>query len=248
MEEDFEKNNKMLQRKKTTKSGKILFLIGLFLVTVFAVFGALFFATRNKGKEESFEWFSRISETKESVLSVVDYAPSDINDLDTGKLEQLNSSISSVKQNMDAIRESKVLDSDEKKTKFEEADKLFAKIQMIGENSEILKKLYDEARSEAGVSDETLKKLSESSCEYIKNLGTKMSDLRGKVSSFKEKYSASGNTIDFVKDYTEIEDILNSFEVSDGSGVGLKEVFGIDRGEISGFYDKIEELNNLVKE
>jgi hypothetical protein len=75
-----------------------------------------------------------------------------------------------------------------------------------------------------------------------------MSDLRGKVSSFKEKYSAGGNTIDFVKDYTEIEDILNSFEVSDGAGVGLKEVFGIDRGEISGFYDKIEELNNLVKE
>lgn len=248
MEEDFEKNNKMLKRKKTAKSGKILGLAGLFLAALCLVFCVLFFATKNQNKAESAEWFSRISDTKDSVNSVLDYAPDDINNLDINKLDQLNSSISSIEQNMNAIRDSKVLDSDEKKTKFNEANTTFEKLKVIGDNSALLKKLYEEAKSESGVSDETLKKLNESSCEYIRKTGAKIAELRSKVSGFKEKYSTGGNTVDFVKDYTEIEEKLNGFNAEEGSSAGLKEIFGVDRGEISAFYDKIEELNNLVKE
>jgi hypothetical protein len=248
MEEDFEKNNKLLRRKKTTKSGKILLLAGLFVVVVLLVFGVLFFASRKRGNSESVEWFSRISETKESVLSAIDYSPESMADLDTGKLEQLRSSISSAEQGMNAIRDSKLLDNDEKKAKFEEASKIFEKMKTVGESSELLKKLYDETKSESGVSDETLKKLGESSSEFISEAAKNILSLKEKVASFKNKYSAGGDTIDFVKDYTEIENLLDSIDVSDNSSLSFKDIFGVDRGEISSFYDKIEELNNLVKE
>lgn len=220
-------DNKVDVREK--KSKKFLALALAFLVVVAAVFSAGMFFKKNDTKRglsnEIVEQISQILELKDDILSAKD----------SSKLVELNNKIKEVSDTLDKIKEED-LKSDEAKAKLQEVKEKFAKIKEVGELAGLISKLSEET----GVNSETIDELKQN--EKLKNLGETLGEYKSKLDEFKSKYAEKGEDVQAVLDYSALESQAEAVKEK------LQEVElpELTSDEIESFYDKIEELKEII--
>lgn len=213
--------------KRTRISKKFFALAVATLAAVSIVVGAVFSANKSGGGANGSEVvnseISQILNTKEVV------AKEEIN------FAEFGTKIGKISDALDKIEPE--LKNEEAKAKFEEAKQKFEKLKESGE----LAKLIAEVSN--GINDNVLAKLKNN--EKLKSVGESLENYQEKVKEFKEKYSGTGDDMQAVFDYSELE---KASETAKMEVAKLKdsELSGVTSEEIDAFYDKIEELREII--
>ena len=129
------------------------------------------------------------------------------------------------------------LKDEQAKAKFEEAKKSFAEIKESGELAKIISQVSN------GINSDTINKLK--SNEKLKSIGESLEAYEAKVKAFKEKYSGKGDDMQAVFDYSELEKASEAVK-AEVTKLQDGELSGVTSDEIDAFYDKIEELKEII--
>ena len=123
------------------------------------------------------------------------------------------------------------------KAKFDEAKQSFIKIKESAEIAKLTSEISD------GINEDIISKLK--SNDKLKAVGESLETYQAKLKDFKEKYSGTGDDMQAVFDYSELEKASEAVktEVAKLEEKGLSEV---TIEEIVAFYDKIEELRDII--
>ena len=134
------------------------------------------------------------------------------------------------------LQEMKAYEDERAKALVDEAVKLYENITSLYLLEQDMSTMFD-----GELSEEDLKKLSESKSDYLKTMAKDVTDYREKV----KKLSAKDN--EFEKNYkalvTEGESLIKKY-----ADVKLEDPAGKSKSELLAFYDKIDELNKYLAE
>lgn len=212
---------------KKMRASKKIFVVAIVIVAVVSIIvGAAFGAHKFGGATNSdvvIENISQILNTKEVVAKEeVDFA-------------EYSAKVDEISEALDRIEaESK---SDEVKAKFEEVKQSFTKLKESGE----LAKLIVDVKN--GINDEVLSRLKAN--DKLKSVGEAVGIYKEKIQEFKKKYSGMGDDMQAMFDYSELEKAGEDVK-AELSKLKDSELSGVTSEEIDVFYDKIEELREII--
>lgn len=225
---------------------KLLILGGAFVASLAIVFVVLF-TTSRVNYSGAVEKSEAILSSKETVSEVLNTKLDDLSKFDAAKLENYSATIKETKEKLGELQSEKACTDTKYKEKCEELGKAFEKLELSSDSTAVIIKFVNESQDIAGVSSDTLNELKNSTNPFLQELGNDLIEYRGLVDSFKEKYVANADDVDFVADYSKIDEkrveLLDKY-----SKISSEKLFGASNEELLSFYDKIEELKKLFAE
>ena len=218
-------DNEIDSKARVSKKFFIIAIVILAIVSV--IVGAALSANKSDDGSKTSEvvdaQISQIIDTKE----VVTKGEIDFTDFST-KVEEISEALDKIEPE---------LKEEQTKAKFEEIKKSFVKLKESGEMAKLV------ADASQGVNEDVLAKLKAN--EKLKAVGESLGEYQKKVKEFKEKYAGNGDDMQAVFDYSELEKASENVK-AEVAKLKDRELTEATSDEINAFYDKIEELREII--
>ena len=161
------------------------------------------------------------------------------------KFEDFENAVAKSGDLMRELGEKSSVKDGDAKTKYEDAAKIYEKLQEVGEVEQILMS----ALSDRALIDEELDEFANGKNEYLKKMATEYKEYRTKVAEFNEKYAdlKGKNKTELDADYAKLQQDGNEL-AKKYAEIKFEDVYGMSRDDILKFYATIEELNKILAE
>lgn len=220
---------------------KVVLVLVLGVLALVGVFGALALTHERINYAEARETVSGIASTKESIEKLFDakLESLDLSDEDKAVMDEFETALAKCKDYKTSLEASNVLKDEEIAKKYDEVKEKYARIEKLSQSWNDVKLLFD-------LTDENLATLKKSSNQTLKTLAEELSEYRAEVANFKKQYETNAK-----KDSAVIEAYGKMQLIGDDlnkkyENMSLETIIGMSRDDILGFYETIEELNNIL--
>jgi hypothetical protein len=132
-----------------------------------------------------------------------------------------------------------VLKDAEVAEKFNTVKEKYALVEKLSNSWNDTKLLFD-------LTDENLARLKKSESEALKVLAEELSEYRAEVANFKKQYAANAKKDSAVIEAYGKMQLIGEDLNKKYADVKLETIIGMSRDDILGFYETIEELNNIL--
>ena len=228
-------------RRPMPTGKKVVLVLVLGVLALIGVFGALALTHERINYAEARETVSGIASTKESIEKLFDakLESLDLSDEDKAVMEEFETALAKCKDYKTSLEASNVLKDEEIAKKYDEVKEKYARIEKLSQSWNDTKLLFD-------LTNENLATLKKSSNQTLKTLAEELSEYRAEVANFKKQYEANAK-----KDSAVIEAYGKMQLIGDDlnkkyENMSLETIIGMSRDDILGFYETIEELNNIL--
>ena len=228
-------------RRPMSTGKKVVLVLVLGVLALIGVFGALALTHERINYAEARETVSGIASTKESIEKLFDakLESLDLSDEDKAVMEEFETALAKCKDYKTSLEASNVLKDEEVVKKYDEVKEKYVLIEKLAQSWNDVKLLFD-------LTDENLATLKKSSNQTLKTLAEELSEYRAEVANFKKQYETNAK-----KDSAVIEAYGKMQLIGDDlnkkyENMSLETIIGMSRDDILGFYETIEELNNIL--
>ena len=228
-------------RRPMSTGKKVVLVLVLGVLALIGVFGALALTHERINYAEARETVSGIASTKESIEKLFDakLESLDLSDEDKAVMEEFETALAKCKDYKTSLEASNVLKDEEIAKKYDEVKEKYSRIEKLSQSWNDVKLLFD-------LTDENLAALKKSSNQTLKTLAEELSEYRAEVANFKKQYETNAK-----KDSAVIEAYGKMQLIGDDlnkkyENMSLETIIGMSRDDILGFYETIEELNNIL--
>lgn len=228
-------------RRSMSTGKKVVLVLALGVLALIGVFGALALTHERINYAEARETVSGIASTKESIEKLFDakLESLDFSDDEKAVMDEFETALAKCKDYKTSFEASNVLKDEEVAKKFDEVKEKYARIEKLSQSWNDVKLLFD-------LTDKNLATLKKSSNQTLKTLAEELSEYRAEVANFKKQYETNAK-----KDSAVIEAYGKMQLIGDDlnkkyENMSLETIIGMSRDDILGFYETIEELNNIL--
>lgn len=228
-------------RRPMSTGKKVVLVLVLGVLALIGVFGALALTHERINYAEARETVSGIASTKGSIEKLFDakLESLDLSDEDKAVMNEFETALAKCKDYKTSLEASNVLKDEEIAKKYDEVKEKYARIEKLSQSWNDAKLLFD-------LTDENLATLKKSSNQTLKTLAEELSEYRAEVANFKKQYETNAK-----KDSAVIEAYGKMQLIGDDlnkkyENMSLETIIGMSRDDILGFYETIEELNNIL--
>ena len=228
-------------RRPMSTGKKVVLVLVLGVLALIGVFGALALTHERINYAEARETVSGIASTKESIEKLFDakLESLDLSDEDKAVMDEFETALAKCKDYKTSLEASNVLKDEEIAKKYDEVKEKYVRIEKLSQSWNDTKLLFD-------LTDENLAALKKSSNQTLKTLAEELSEYRAEVANFKMQYETNAK-----KDSAVIEAYGKMQLIGDElnkkyENMSLETIIGMSRDDILGFYETIEELNNIL--
>ena len=228
-------------RRPMSTGKKVVLVLVLGVLALVGVFGALALTHERINYAEARETVSGIASTKESIEKLFDakLESLDLSDEDKVVMNEFETALAKCKDYKTSLEASNVLKDEEVAKKYDEVKEKYVRIEKLSQSWNDTKLLFD-------LTDENLAALKKSSNQTLKTLAEELSEDRAEVANFKKQYETNAK-----KDSAVIEAYGKMQLIGDElnkkyENMSLETIIGMSRDDILGFYETIEELNNIL--
>ena len=228
-------------RRPMSTGKKVVLVLVLGVLALVGVFGALALTHERINYAEARETVSGIASTKESIEKLFDakLESLDLSDEDKVVMNEFETALAKCKDYKTSLEASNVLKDEEVAKKYDEVKEKYVRIEKLSQSWNDTKLLFD-------LTDENLATLKKSSNQTLKTLAEELSEYRAEVANFKKQYETNAK-----KDSAVIEAYGKMQLIGDElnkkyENMSLETIIGMSRDDILGFYETIEELNNIL--
>ena len=228
-------------RRPMSTGKKVVLVLVLGVLALISVFGALALTHERINYAEARETVSGIASTKESIEKLFDakLESLDLSDEDKAVMNGFETALAKCKDYKTSLEASNVLKDEEIAKKYDEVKEKYSRIEKLSQSWNDVKLLFD-------LTDENLAALKKSSNQTLKTLAEELSEYRAEVANFKKQYETNAK-----KDSAVIEAYGKMQLIGDDlnkkyENMSLETIIGMSRDDILGFYETIEELNNIL--
>ena len=228
-------------RRPMSTGKKVVLVLVLGVLALVGVFGALALTHERINYAEARETVSGIASTKESIEKLFDAKLESLNlsDKDKAVMEEFETALAKCKDYKISLEASNVLKDEEVAKKYDEVKEKYVRIEKLSQSWNDTKLLFD-------LTDENLAALKKSSNQTLKTLAEELSEYRAEVANFKKQYEASAKKdSSVIEAYGKMQLIGEDLNKKYAS-ISLETIIGMSRDDILGFYETIEELNNIL--
>lgn len=228
-------------RRPMSTGKKVVLVLVLGVLALVGVFSVLAITHERINYAEARETVSGIASTKESIEKLFDakLESLDLSDEDKAVMEEFETALAKCKDYKTSLEASNVLKDEEVAKKYDEVKEKYVRIEKLSQSWNDTKLLFD-------LTDENLATLKKSSNQTLKTLAEELSEYRAEVANFKKQYETNAK-----KDSAVIEAYGKMQLIGDElnkkyENMSLETIIGMSRDDILGFYETIEELNNIL--
>lgn len=228
--------------KRPMSTGKKVVLVALLgVLALGGVFGTLALTHERINYAEARENVSEIAKTKESVEKLFDAKLESLELTDDSKaiISEFEGALEKCKNYITSLEASNVLKDAAVAEKFNAVKEKYALVEKLSNSWNDTKLLFD-------LTDENLAKLKKSESEALKVLAEELSEYRAEVTNFKKQYAANAKKDSAVIEAYGKMQLIGEDLNKKYADVKLETIIGMSRDDILGFYETIEELNNVL--
>ena len=233
-------NEEKVKRPMSTGK-KVVFVVLLGVLALGGVFGSLALTHERINYAEARENVSEIAKTKESVEKLFDakLESLELTDEDKAVMDEFESALEKCRNYITSLEASNVLKDAEVAEKFNTVKEKYALVEKLSNSWNDTKLLFD-------LTDENLARLKKSESEALKVLAEELSEYRAEVANFKKQYAANAKKDSAVIEAYGKMQLIGEDLNKKYADVKLETIIGMSRDDILGFYETIEELNNIL--
>ena len=228
-------------RRPMSTGKKIVLAVILGVLALVGVFSVLAITHERINYAEARETVSGIASTKDSIEKLFDakLESLDFSEEEKAVMDEFETALAKCKDYKTSLEASNVLKDEEVAKKYDEVKEKYALIEKLAQSWNDVKLLFD-------LTDNNLAALKKSSNQTLKTLAEEVSEYRAEVANFKKQYEASAK-----KDSSVIEaygkmQLIGEDLNKKYANISLETIIGMSRDDILGFYETIEELNNIL--
>ena len=228
--------------KRPMSTGKKVVLVALLgVLALGGVFGILALTHERINYAEARENVSEIAKTRESVEKLFDakLESLELTDEDKAIISEFEGALEKCKNYITSLEASNVLKDAAVAEKFNAVKEKYALVEKLSNSWNDTKLLFD-------LTDENLAKLKKSESEALKVLAEELSEYRAEVANFKKQYAANAKKDSAVIEAYGKMQLIGEDLNKKYADVKLETIIGMSRDDILGFYETIEELNNVL--
>jgi hypothetical protein len=228
--------------KRPMSTGKKVMLVALLgVLALGGVFGTLALTHERINYAEARENVSEIAKTKESVEKLFDakLKSLELTDEDKAVMDEFEGALEKCRNYITSLEASNVLKDAEVAEKFNTVKEKYALVEKLSNSWNDTKLLFD-------LTDENLARLKKSESEALKVLAEEFSEYRAEVANFKKQYAANAKKDSAVIEAYGKMQLIGEDLNKKYADVKLETIIGMSRDDILGFYETIEELNNIL--
>ena len=233
-------NEEKVKRPMSTGK-KVVFVVLLGVLALGGVFGSLALTHERINYAEARENVSEIAKTKESVEKLFDakLESLELTDEDKAVMDEFESALEKCRNYITSLEASNVLKDAEVAEKFNAVKEKYALVEKLSNSWNDTKLLFD-------LTDENLARLKKSESEALKVLAEELSEYRAEVANFRKQYAANAKKDSAVIEAYGKMQLIGEDLNKKYADVKLETIIGMSRDDILGFYETIEELNNIL--
>ena len=230
-------------RKRMPRKKKIVIAVIAGVVVCLGVLATLILTRERLAYNEAYDMTVEIAGTKAAVEGFLDSKPEDLefDEKEQAQIKDFEEALNKCANYLESFSALNVM-------KDEKIDEIYNKAKDKSDMLEKLKTIWGDVKLLLEINDENLEKLKSSSSKKLAELATKLSEYRAKLAEFHAKYEMNAKKSDAaIEEYGQLmvegDELSAAFEK-----VELKDILGMSRDDIMGFYETIEELNNKLSE
>lgn len=242
------------ERVKVSWSGpkKVRVALLCAVLAAIGVFGGFAIWRNGLGYKAASGDTKEILTTKTAVTEFIDgkITSLDFSDDENNRIKNFDEAIAKAQTYMDSLGASSVLKDAAVKEKYDQAAEKFNKIKEMRTVEQTLVALSTEIKSNKTISTDDMTKLESSDNDFLKTLGTDLSNYAKEVADFKTKYGDASSTIDqnaMIEAYGVVQNDGEKLNKK-YSGTEFADIFGMSRDDMLSFYDSIETLDKYLTE
>ncbi|MCQ2570913.1 MAG: hypothetical protein MJ154_01550 [Candidatus Saccharibacteria bacterium] len=222
---------------------KIALILLAGVIVLVGVFSALAITRKKLSFDEARDAVAEIAKTREIFDGFFDAKIESIefDDKANAQIAEFETALEKCGNYMTSLSASSTMENVKVAEKYEAVKAEYGKIEKIGE-------IWRDVKSLTNLTDEGIEKLSKSQSEALRVLAEELKEYRAEVANFKKKYGSNvAQTDKMMEEYGKMQAIGEDLDKKYTS-ISLDDVLGMSRDDISGFYEKIEELNRALSE
>ena len=230
-------------RKRMSRKKKIVIAVIAGVVVCLGVLATLILTREGLAYNEAYDMTVEIAGTKAAVEGFLDSKPEDLefDEKEQAQITDFEEALNKCANYLESFSALNVM-------KDEKIAEVYNRAKTESGKLEKLKTIWGDVKLLLEINDENLEKLKSSSSKKLAELATKLSEYRAKLAEFHAKYEMNAKKSDAaIEEYGQLmvegDELSAAFEK-----VELKDILGMSRDDIMGFYETIEELNNKLSE
>ena len=239
------------KKKEQHRKVPIWVIVIIFVVIGLLIAGIVCFVLVKTGEAEEYrkarETTEEIIKTRDAVKTYLETETGSATLTEENKdvFNSFEDAVQKVSECMKKLGESRVIENEDVKRKFESAQNELGELQGFGETEQLLMDVLEDGVFD----DEEIEQMINANSEYLQNLAKGYKEYRAKIAEFNEKYAdlKGKNKTELDADYAKLQQEGNELAKKYES-IKLEDVYGMSRDDFLKFYATIEELNNYLTE